>query len=1294
MKNKWFKRVLSGTLAALLIAATIPVSAQESANGGAGQTGMSPLAEFFDESQLNPAYIEWLENGGEGLAPSAQNFSYLTKSYARLRSMQNYALLPEEYDLREFGLVEPVPDQGQLGVCWAIAANSAAAGTLLDQFPQTSLSPIHTSWFARRGPEEGEYWYTDDPYLAGGNDSLAVATMAAWKGPVANAKAPLNSDNQQDPEENLRYEADYHLQDAYYMPVGYAFNLDWEQKISDEITKQLLMETGPVTINYFAGGENTYNEETSAYYNSEFQFVDHAVLLVGWDDNYPKENFSEGNQPQNNGAWLVRNSWGTSWGDDGYFWLSYEDQSIQSGNAYLLEEADNYANNYQYDTMGWSYSVALAEDPEQAKTAKAANIFTAEGDEQLEAVSFYTTDAGTQYTISVYTGVEEGQPESGTQQLKGQTGTEPYAGYHTIELEHPVKLAKGERFSVVITYENPDFAAPLAIEWCTKPTKDYLPEHLGSGGESYVCVNETWEDVAGDITDKWYITNVCIKGFTNPLPESDTAVASVRFSEMEGPLADGTDISLTAEGAEEIYYSVDGAAYQKYTAPLTLDFAQQDAHTVAAYAVDNGKQGNTVEKVYTKAVAQLTDLALKYDGVVEHCETDGLTKHFVYLPNCADNVQVMAQSADKIRVNGQMLNSSDWSDGISLTPGETTEITIEVTGSGKTPSTYTLEAYRSMLIFDYEAETVSYDDTNYTVMDTQGNEIKSGDSIAALISTEEKTELTVLPATGGESLTEYIPKRILVSPVGINYALEETDSSFSDLYAYSANADMSEAVQCEYGQTIPLTPGVDVYIQRQATDRDFISAIYHLEVPRRPAAPEVTAEEITDTSVTLQAMEGALYSAGGDWQDTPVFTDLTPGTEYTFQVCLMATENAFRSEYGAAKITTKIPQVNPSDYSFEVKYVDGEGNPVPGGGTISFEEAGPYNREDIPLPYGYMQIIPAHPDEDWLFPTALEWVDGEWKVTNPVVEIMVEKMASVDIIFKTPDGNILEDLNYTRYYDSEGGGIETVPAPEGYEFIGENTYAVEVIRDENEKLVANPSEVAFWVKEIGSEIPVTPSDYSFEVKYIDGEGNPVPGGGTISFEKAGPYNREDIPLPYGYMQIIPAHPDEDWLFPTSLVWVDGEWKVTNPVVEIMVEKMASVDIIFKTPDGNILEDLNYTRYYDSEGGGIETVPAPEGYEFIGENTYAVEVIRDETGKLVADPSEVIFIVKAIDTEGPSDPEEPSTPGGTNTPEGNSPQTGDSSHASNLLLLILVSAGTLLLVTIMRNQKKKEMTTEE
>lgn len=162
---------------------------------------------------------------------------------------------------------------------------------------------------------------------------------------------------------------------------------------------------------------------------------------------------------------------------------------------------------------------------------------------------------------------------------------------------------------------------------------------------------------------------------------------------------------------------------------------------------------------------------------------------------------------------------------------------------------------------------------------------------------------------------------------------------------------------------------------------------------------------------------------------------------------------------------------------------------------------------------------------------------------------------------------------------------------------------------------------------------VNPSDYFFEVRYVDGAGNPVPGGGNIIFEKTGPYSREDIPLPYGYMEVVPAHPGEDWLYPTALEFADGQWMVTNPVVEIMVEKMASVDIIFKDADGNILEDLGYTKFYDGEGGGIERVNTPEGYEFVGENTYAVEVTRDADGRLVANPTQVTFVVKVVQGDG-------------------------------------------------------------
>lgn len=1088
MKPNWMKRTLSGLLAALMAAAAVPVTALGADGKSDVQTGMSPLAAYFDESQLNPDYIEWIENGGKGTELTAINLSYLGASYARLRSMQNSALLPEEYDLRDYGLVGPVPNQGNLGVCWAIAANDAAASSIMGQFPQMSFSPIHTAYFTYRGDEEKEYLSVDDPYLAGGNDARAVSSMAAWKGPVFSGKAPMTPNSQQNPDEALRYEADYHLQDAYYMPVGLFWEEEWEQTVSNDITKQLIMDVGAVSVSFYSYGDNTYNEKTAAYYNSEAVQADHAVLLVGWDDDYPKENFLEGNQPLNDGAWLVRNSWGTDWGDDGYFWLSYEDKSIVAGNAYALEEADNYAKNYQYDTMGWSFSLGTSNDPEQAKTARAANIFTAESDEILEAVSFYTTDAGTEYTISVYTGVEEGKPTSGELSwIEAQRGTEPYAGYHTIELEQPIELKKGERFSIVVELTNPEFESPIAVEWYVKDSPDDIPEHMGNGGESYIydAGTDTWDDAAGSLDDNFYVTNVCIKGFTNPIPEYGDAVHTVRFSEMAGPVKDGTALELSLLGNGHIEYSINGGDIQMYTDPIILDFSKTETYTISAYEVlGHGAPGNTVTKVYTKAAAQLTDLAVETDDGIVHFDAEQ-TEHEIFVPYDTASVKVMAQSGDEITVNGENLKSSDWTTLALSAPGEVTQIEIVANGGGKDATTYRVNVRRSMLQFDYAKETVKFDGDKYTVKDVAGNEIQNGGSITHLLSTEDEAEVTVTPKKGGESFTDYIPARPVLADVGIDYIYEQTLNYFSDSYAYSENADMTDKVQCQHGTPIPVNPGVDLYIQRQATDEDFAGNIFHLEVPDRPAAPKVEAKTITETSVTLKDIEGAVYSCdGGEWQESPEFTGLIPGKEYSFKAYLLATEEAFYSETGTAAVTTAIPEVTPSDYSFEVKYVDGEGKPVPGGGTITFDKAGPYSREDIPLPYGYMAIVPAHPDNDWLFPTALEWKNGQWFVTNPVVEIMVEPKAAVNILFKTPDGKVLEDLSYTKYYDSVGAGIETVTAPEGYEFIGGNTYAVDITRDENGKLIADPAEVTFVVKAIGSgessepEIPSKPSEPS------------------------------------------------------------------------------------------------------------------------------------------------------------------------------------------------------------------------
>ena len=692
MKHKWQNTILGGVLAF-----SLAVTALAPAAPAAAAAADSPLAESVSESTLNPDYIAWRENGKEGPAPSAQDLSYLDESYARLlTSPAPYAnnrasALPSRYDLRKEGRVDPVSNQGDLGVCWAIAANSAAAGSIRGQFPQLSLSALHTAWFCYHGNEEEEFAPFSASYLSGGNDGRAVGTLAAWKGPVTADRAPLEVDSPPNLDESLRHAADFHLQDAYYMPTG-IYHMDYsdDTNVSGDIIKQLLIEVGPVTMSYYAHGTNTYNAETHAVYNSIDRATDHAVLVVGWDDSFPKENFTVGNQPAHDGAWLVRNSWGTDWGDDGYFWLSYEDRSLSSGNAYLLESADNYTRNYQYDTTGWSYSVTT--DPETPNVATAANIFTAESDEQLEAVSFYTTDAGASYTISVYTGVDEAQPTSGTLALSSQRGREAYAGYHTIELEEPVALKAGERFSIVVTFENPAYSKPLAIEWCEQSSPNYVPIYMGSGGESYVLQDGQWKDIAGSAGNGFYITNACIKGFTNPLPESGQAVPTVRFSLLEGPVTDGSMLSLSSAGDAEIYYRTrSSASYTRYDGPIALDSldAAGDRITVQAYAMKNGRRGETTSRTYTRAQAALTDLAVKTDGKIQHYDVTR-DSHEIILADGTENVQIMAQSADSISVDGTPLASADWSTPISLSANGTTNVTITVQGEGKSTQTTTL----------------------------------------------------------------------------------------------------------------------------------------------------------------------------------------------------------------------------------------------------------------------------------------------------------------------------------------------------------------------------------------------------------------------------------------------------------------------------------------------------------------------------------------------------------------------------------------------------------------------------
>ena len=181
---------------------------------------------------------------------------------------------------------------------------------------------------------------------------------------------------------------------------------------NDDI-KQAVMTYGAVNACFYYE-DASYNSTFQSYYYSGPPNGNHCVAIAGWDDNFDKTHF---NKPApDNGAFLIKNSWGTGWGANGYFYMSYDDVSVCEFVLFLGEPTTDYDEVYQYDPLGWITSLGLGTD-----TAWFANIFKAGAAQQITAVSLYAGAGNAPYALYFYQDVTTG-PRTGS--LAGtQTGT-------------------------------------------------------------------------------------------------------------------------------------------------------------------------------------------------------------------------------------------------------------------------------------------------------------------------------------------------------------------------------------------------------------------------------------------------------------------------------------------------------------------------------------------------------------------------------------------------------------------------------------------------------------------------------------------------------------------------------------------------------------------------------------------------------------------------------------------------------------------------------------------------------
>ena len=499
--------------------------------------------------------------------------------------------LPARYNLAENGFVTDVKNQQDSGNCWAFAALASLETCVLKASNKTfnfsvenmkNLIEMYSAYGWKMETNEGGY------------NGMPMGYLASWLGPVNATLDPFDDKGTLSP----LLDSEMHIQNIYVLPARTSYT-------DNDAIKEAILKYGGLYASYYHSA-GYLNSKTNAYYDPYTGNGNHAITVVGWDDNYSKNNFYTA--PAGDGAFIVKNSWGSSWGDNGYFYISYYDKVLFAVNkdnqafTYILNDTVRYTKNYQYDVAGMTDYLITGK-----KTVWYQNIYNATGNEAIAAVStFFNTTVD--YEISIYV--------NDVLQLT-QNGRHEGSGYYTIPLKEYVPVTVGDIFKIVVKLANPQngYAAVPISEQLSTTRCYYAP------GVSYFSNDgKKWTDLydysASAYSHTYNSQVACLKAFTVADMQNTTVTLNnitPKVQEFSEIIATVTDAKGKMAKIGEVIFSINGTNYTAGVvdgvAKISVYFDEVGDYVISANYKNNGLyNGSFVQKTVsvTKTDVNLT----------------------------------------------------------------------------------------------------------------------------------------------------------------------------------------------------------------------------------------------------------------------------------------------------------------------------------------------------------------------------------------------------------------------------------------------------------------------------------------------------------------------------------------------------------------------------------------------------------------------------------------------------------------------------------------------------------------